>query len=485
MELLTPLQNNSRSRTLANFEIAALIVFPVVISLLAFGIGSEKGTIVLGLLTTVVVIGFMVIKPRIGVFALVALLPFHMVFKKFITNEIIASYWKEALVAFIFGTIIIHRFLHLKTKGITSTLWQNGLLPVFIIYFGFILLRFVFTSDHYIGMWGIYFYFTYTVVFLAIMCFFQLSHAETMLTVISIMGGFLGFLVMFDAIFDLSPYAFELEKQWYLEDYDFRRARFPFSSPLPASAFLSVTAAITYGFLISTYTTARKKTVLFLFFSLNIVGLILTFTRGGWLGFIFSVTAISALQTYPRIKLFNKKIVLTGIAVVIVVLAAVSWFNLTDALIARFASTLDVDEGGNQGRIFSWVLSINEFLSSPIYGIGVGMTGSRTRDLTNDAFVTESYLLQHLVEMGILGFIAFIAFYLSIIRFGLRLLSRSHDIRERFFITTITGILISLFLYCSFLQVLQMREISMLFWLLVGILVSINKNGKVYYGRQA
>ena len=149
---------------------------------------------------------------------------------------------------------------------------------------------------------------------------------------------------------------------------------------------------------------------------INSACLVLTFSRGGWLGFMVSVYVVMLLLVWwftPRLPQLWRKwampVVLGGsIAFVIVVVTAVD--PLRDRVLSIFAGRRD---SSNNFRMNVWAAVIDMIRDRPILGIGPGNTAfNRVYPLYQrprySALSAYSIPLEIAVETGLLGLVCFI-----------------------------------------------------------------------------
>jgi O-Antigen ligase len=158
----------------------------------------------------------------------------------------------------------------------------------------------------------------------------------------------------------------------------------------------------------------RLKWLALAAFVLGGLALVLTFSRGGWLGFILAlIVVVGSRSPHKRISF---KFVM-GVAVVLL-LACVVFGN---AIAGRL---FESDEGAAYARIPLTQLAVRMIRDNPVFGVGlnnfsVRMEQYATRELSGEWLysVHNKYLLAW-SEMGIGGFLTLLWFLLSTIRMG-------------------------------------------------------------------
>ncbi|HWP73152.1 MAG TPA: O-antigen ligase family protein, partial [Methylomirabilota bacterium] len=144
-------------------------------------------------------------------------------------------------------------------------------------------------------------------------------------------------------------------------------------------------------------------------------GLIVTYTRGAWIGFAGGVLTVAATVRRGRWAL-------VGGLLLLVAGALVSPYELRH----RFLSMADPDEAGVRERIYMWKSGFAMWRERPILGVGPGgvkrdyVRYAREEALKKRTGHVHNTPLQILVERGVLGLAAWlwlwIAFYAHAIR---------------------------------------------------------------------
>lgn len=143
--------------------------------------------------------------------------------------------------------------------------------------------------------------------------------------------------------------------------------------------------------------------LIFCFFSLILV---LTFSRGGYLGFLAGLFAV-IFFVWPKIESEGRSFLKRG-AIFFLLLAVL----FGGAALVRFASSFDLDEGSNLGRLSIWQGSFDYFLKNPFLGSGLG-----NYPLSLDPYAdyrspvtSHNLYLDILAETGIFGLLAWFWF---------------------------------------------------------------------------
>lgn len=144
----------------------------------------------------------------------------------------------------------------------------------------------------------------------------------------------------------------------------------------------------------------KKKIVLLAMLGINGVALILTFSRGCWLGILFGIAILAVV--------IDRRFILLGIALLLM-----APFILPESIINRFMSIGNMGDSSTSYRVFIWMGTIAMLKDYWISGVGLGITSF------NKVYPVYSYnniaaphshnlYLQLVVEHGIIGLIVFV-----------------------------------------------------------------------------
>lgn len=144
------------------------------------------------------------------------------------------------------------------------------------------------------------------------------------------------------------------------------RATSLFPDPHMFSFYLNISSLICLGF----YLYQRKKHYLIFFLSIGFCNL-LTFSRGGYLGFVFGLLFFAYfLAKNKSILNFTKKTKIITILSVSLLITGIIIFpnNFSN----RFFSIFDLSEGSNSERLINWKQSLEIIKNNPVFGVGIG-----------------------------------------------------------------------------------------------------------------
>lgn len=218
------------------------------------------------------------------------------------------------------------------------------------------------------------------------------------------------------------------------------------------------------------------KKILFLFCTIVLIGgLGLTYSRGGWVGFIFGI--------FVFILLVEKKLFIPLILLVLFIIPL-----LPSTILDRFVSILDYTDSSNSSRFGIWAVAFKIIKDNWAAGVGLG---SNPFMHAYKHYTEGSYAYYHAhntyiattVEMGLAGLITLLTLLLVIYKYSIRKLLNEEN---RWLEITIGGILsgLSAVLVHSLVDDLFfMPKTIITFWTLVSFILVImrisNKSEKI------
>jgi len=210
--------------------------------------------------------------------------------------------------------------------------------------------------------------------------------------------------------------------------------------------------------------------------------LVLTFSRGGWIGFVVSILVICVLLLYwwsPHLPLRWRRwaipALLGGLAGLLL-LAILLAEPLRDRVMSIFA---DRNDSSNNFRLNVWAAVVEMIRDRPILGIGPGNSVfnkiyplyQRPRYTALSAY---SIFLEIVVETGFLGFSCFLWFLLVTLQHGGVQLSRLRALqsRELFWLIAAIAALIGMLAHGTVDTVWYRPEVNTLWWFMVALITS-------------
>jgi O-antigen ligase len=169
----------------------------------------------------------------------------------------------------------------------------------------------------------------------------------------------------------------------------------------------------------------------------------------------------------------------------LIFLGSIAWFKGPDTSLAH---TRLVAEDSVQQRLVSYKLALLMILARPVFGYGSGddpfFTGrteflpqiqSKWLELGNDIGPPHNEYLYMLVQYGLIGFIAFGAIFIAIVRSGLQLMRLLPDqgSAEYQFVILFWGMLTAYLVQGLFADVVSFPLVGSLLFLFAGIVESL------------
>jgi len=153
--------------------------------------------------------------------------------------------------------------------------------------------------------------------------------------------------------------------------------------------------------------------------------LMLTWSRGAWLGAVASaVTALVLLKHARILPRINMKSLLPVFGVAVPVLILVSFIAPVETLYSRLLQTFDTTDWSNLTRLYSMQAAWRAFLLSPVVGVGWGQFAFHF-DMLVDPLglqsqftwpVVNNFPLKVLAETGLFGFGLFVFGIAKVVR---------------------------------------------------------------------
>ncbi len=233
-----------------------------------------------------------------------------------------------------------------------------------------------------------------------------------------------------------------------------------------------------------------EKIFLFITGSLMFTALICTSTRSAWIGFIASLIIIWIFLIF---KVKDKKTILKHfiyLAVIIIVSLVVVFSAPGKRVIGeRVLSTLSIQKSGTASsqRFLIWSSAKDMFFDFPIIGSGWGtlelfypwyqgkyLRSAKYAPLKTHANRAHNEILQFLAETGIIGLGVAVWLLVTLIKYSLRLLKNTSINKEsKYIILGLFSGIIGMLIDNLFNVSLHFASPAMVFWINVGIIVSI------------
>jgi len=181
------------------------------------------------------------------------------------------------------------------------------------------------------------------------------------------------------------------------------RATATFPDPHMFSFFLGMLIPLA----LSVYLVSRRKIYL-LFLALMFLADVLTFSRGGYLG-LFAGVVMLIIFFWSKIGFKYK------IAGAVVLGFLILSLAVPSPISQRFASSFDLKEGSNEGRLMIWKQALEVVRDHPLFGVGIGnypLIIDPTADYREPIYAHNTYL-DIWTETGAFSFLAWMGIIIS------------------------------------------------------------------------
>ncbi len=240
-------------------------------------------------------------------------------------------------------------------------------------------------------------------------------------------------------------------------------------SPNILGAYIVMTAPIIASFAYSAKA-MWKKVLAWCFVGVLCLCLLVTFSRGAWVGMCVAVVVFAILQDR---RLFAPLLMAVPVAMFIPSIANRITFLFTD----DFATASAVG-----GRALRWAVGKEMMATNPFIGFGLGRFGgavamqNQILEVTDEFsyFYMDNYYLKIGAEMGYTGLITFILLMVCLVIIGLRCVGRSKRCETKMPLATgIYAGLAGIITHCYFENIFEEPYMMALFWSLSAVLMYI------------
>lgn len=214
----------------------------------------------------------------------------------------------------------------------------------------------------------------------------------------------------------------------------------------------------------------------------NSACLVLTFSRGGWIGFVmasfcFLLLCVHWFSIYlPRFWRRWALPLVLGSSAALVILAVVAVDPIRDRVLSMFSGR---EDSSNNFRINVWTAVIQMIRDYPLLGIGPGNDAfkqiyPRYQVTGFTALSAYSIFLEVLVEAGILGLLGFLWLLLLLFSQGWRQIQRLRRLadREGFWLMATLATMVGMLAHGLVDTVWFRPQISTLWWLMIALVTS-------------
>ena len=202
---------------------------------------------------------------------------------------------------------------------------------------------------------------------------------------------------------------------------------------------------------------------------LSVLCLVLTFSRGAWLGFALAMLIFFLLK--DRRALF-----------LLLIMGVVGMFFLPESILARVASIGNLQESSTAYRLSIWAASLRIIADYWVSGIGPGLPTFAIvypyySLAAGMAYHSHNLFLQLVVEMGIVGLGAFLWLMWTFVRVGLKGLRATEDPYLKNLLIGLLSGMAGFLLQGLTDYVWYSPRLILTFWLMLGLMAAAVRQG--------
>lgn len=211
------------------------------------------------------------------------------------------------------------------------------------------------------------------------------------------------------------------------------------------------------------WTCKKNLNRLFFLFAVGIqcLCLLLTFSRGGWLGIVLAMVVFAIFVDRRLLILY----LLAGIGLIIV---------SPEVVMTRIATISNTQDSSTAFRFSLWMAALDMIRDYWTTGVGLGYTAFKAiypqyMRLGIMAVHTHNIYLQMFIETGIFGFIGFVIFIFNNVRCNLIAFVKGIDKRTKAIAMAILSSISGLMLHGLVEYIFFENRIILMFWILIAI----------------
>ncbi|MGA2775482.1 MAG: O-antigen ligase family protein [Candidatus Omnitrophota bacterium] len=273
----------------------------------------------------------------------------------------------------------------------------------------------------------------------------------------------------------------------FLRGHAWARLTASFTTANGFAAWLIVIIPLFLGLLFAPKIISKRvKFILYPLLGALLICLLMTYARGGWLGFIIGFSLMAG-YVFKNFKLKIKILCLflsAGLLAIFLILPqpiqdkvkAIGRvkFRSSETVNVRIKSTLKTEEGSTPIRFNLWKESLRIIREYPLTGCGLNTYSKVARNYQSfwfgGGYPHNSYL--HMAaETGLLGLFAFFWFLFSFFRAGFRYFKKTKD----YLILGLLSGILAFLVHAFFDTHLYSLQLVVLFWFMLGLTVAVIK----------
>lgn len=214
----------------------------------------------------------------------------------------------------------------------------------------------------------------------------------------------------------------------------------------------------------------------------NSACLILTFSRGGWIGFVVASFVLLILLVHwfsvhlPRFWRIWALPIVIGLSAAVVIFAVTMVEPVRDRVASIFVGR---EDSSNNFRLNVWMAVVEMIKDHPVLGIGPGNDAfnrvyPRYQRAGYTALSAYSVMLEILVETGFVGFCCFLWLLVVTLNQGWKQIQRLRQLRHRegFWLLAALAIMVGMLAHGLVDTVWYRPQVSTLWWFIIALIAS-------------
>ncbi|HOK39929.1 MAG TPA: O-antigen ligase family protein [bacterium] len=233
----------------------------------------------------------------------------------------------------------------------------------------------------------------------------------------------------------------------------------------------------------------KKKIIIFtLIFFLNFFALIITYTRGAYVGFFSAILLILILNINYFIKNY-KYLFLSVILIFLILIILIFNFELLPRLKEAIISIFSFSTGTNLMRVTIYKSFFRAIIAKPLFGVGVGTFQYTMPFFRDELFslkgmtVNEDHAHNEIIEIGgeegIIGLGLFLWFFVIIYFLAIKKIIKTRNNELKILIISLLASITAYFVHNLFSIDLRIVSTSVLFYFLIGLIICLIKEKEI------
>ncbi|NLW40858.1 MAG: polymerase [Tissierellia bacterium] len=208
----------------------------------------------------------------------------------------------------------------------------------------------------------------------------------------------------------------------------------------------------------------HKKAIFLATTLILLLAVVLTYSRGGWIGLAFGI--------FVFVLLIEKRLFLAAIP-----LSLGAIYFLPQSIINRILSIANFADSSNSYRLRMWVITLEIIRDHWLVGVGFGHLPFKetfeTYIRTMPTFHAHNTYLETMAEMGILGFIIFVILLFILFKYSINKLVRGENSYIKTMAIGVISGLAGVLAHGLVENILYIPRIITTFWILVALLLTL------------